>query len=693
MEFKEQVENITSIPVTDTDELGQFLTDGAADVINRIIVLRPDMKELFTKESTIANDTGLDIGNAPIIDASLGYSGADWEDYLSTEWNSDADWNGTEYACVKIPATTAYKAKDPTNLAYRSRFNPAYYIKDGKVFSVPAADAAMNLRVTHLHYPTLVSGNSEASDALQYFCASYTYLIPLYASIRLLHATLAGLKMPSAPSSNVDYDFIINSNLGLDDPGTLTLSTSLPVAPSLSNSSISFSQAAPTFTKPVLSLDGAPTITDLVTSTPAPVIPNLTNSSVDTSSLVAPTYTPPVFSITDFPSLDWDLPSAPVSPATSNIIANGVSASTVSALGDAPVYTPPVMSSPDWTNTEFWINDEDPEMLASRVQEIQARIGEYSAKLTESQAKFNEDNAVYQADMQVKIQNALMALQEYQKEADQDLQAQIQNETYILQKFQADVGLYNANITKILSSNKAEIEEWQSENSLSIQKYGSDIQNALNVFNKEQVTFQADLKVLIQNEQFISSDDGQKLQKYGTEVQAYTAQVSNEIQEFQQNFQKELQLWQTGRQTDLTKYSADIQNEVSKFNEENAAYQAELQIAIQQAQLSAGDESQLLQKYQADISKYQAELGQEVQEYTQNLAKYTSQLGSAVQVWSKRQTDLLQKYATEIQSYSAQVTTKNSEYQWLVEQYNRIKGEYDQAFILLNPQSSAPQKN
>ena len=50
MIFKTQVENLTSITISDTDKLDQYLTDGAADVINKVIGIDPGKKTLFSRK-------------------------------------------------------------------------------------------------------------------------------------------------------------------------------------------------------------------------------------------------------------------------------------------------------------------------------------------------------------------------------------------------------------------------------------------------------------------------------------------------------------------------------------------------------------------------------------------------------------------------------------------------------------------
>ena len=99
---------------------------------------------------------------------------------------------------------------------------------------------------------------------------------------------------------------------------------------------------------------------------------------------------------------------------------------TITFTASAPTFTAPLMSVPDFSDTNSWITtEEDSEMLAARVQEIQAKIGEYSARMSEAQALFNKENTEYQARLQVAIQNAQLSSQDDAKKL-QDYSAKVQ---------------------------------------------------------------------------------------------------------------------------------------------------------------------------------------------------------------------------------------------------------------------------
>ena len=125
--------------------------------------------------------------------------------------------------------------------------------------------------------------------------------------------------------------------------------------------------------------------------------------------------------------------------------------------------------------------------------------------------------------------------------------------------------------------------------------------------------------------------------------------------------------------TYLQAYQAQMQNQLNVFNDANAEYQAKLQEAIQQAQINAQkaqQDAQLeanekqqeanlllqkenqeyaasLQKFNMEVQKYQANVSAEVQEYQQNLA-------GDLQVWQAERTTDLQKYNGDIQNEQAE---------------------------------------
>jgi hypothetical protein len=162
--------------------------------------------------------------------------------------------------------------------------------------------------------------------------------------------------------------------------------------------------------------------------------------------------------ISNLPS--WDSIEAPIAPSLSS---NSVSFSTT-----APTFTPPVMQSPDWSDVENWITtEEDSEMLASRIQAINAQISEYQAKVNEAQGIFNKENEEYQAQLKISIQNAQLSdssdaqsLQNYQSEL-QEYQLTINKKANDVQNTQ----FYQKESEKYYSWAQSEIQQYIQNNS------------------------------------------------------------------------------------------------------------------------------------------------------------------------------------------------------------------------------------
>ena len=159
---------------------------------------------------------------------------------------------------------------------------------------------------------------------------------------------------------------------------------------------------------------------------------------------------------------------------------------------------------------------------------------------------------------------------------------------------------------------------WAKTESDNIQVFQADILNELNEFNKENISFQANIQEAMQelqvtnqvnlaqaqgdlqrrmdnenrsqqrqlqnsvnNMQAIVQNNDDLIAKYSAELQQYQAEVGMEVQEYQQNLAGDIQVWQAERTTDLQKYGSDIQNELNEFNKENIAYQSAIQESMQ----------------------------------------------------------------------------------------------------------------
>ena len=118
--------------------------------------------------------------------------------------------------------------------------------------------------------------------------------------------------------------------------------------------------------------------------------------------------------------------------------------------------------------------------------------------------------------------------------------------------------------------------------------------------------------------------------------------------------------------TYVNAYSAEMQNELNEFNKENAIYQTTVQEALQELQIAAA-------KAQKDADLAQQK---EIAEYSNRLQRFQNEI-------SAYQADV----SNQVQEYSAYIQEVSTEYQWLQSQYGLLKKEYDEAFGIMAPQS------
>jgi len=190
---------------------------------------------------------------------------------------------------------------------------------------------------------------------------------------------------------------------------------------------------------------------------------------------------------------DITLPSAPVAPEISTVSYTDATNAdaTVGAIvvsdkidisGNAPSFVSPVSSSADFAKVTSYVEtDEDVELAAAKVQQIQSQISDFNAKMQESTNKFNKENVRYQMEFQEEV-----------TKVNQDLQAEV--ETF---KTKASIAQFNK----------------QQDQALNLANAAKQIEDVI-------------------------ADNGNKLQKYASELQKYQAEVTSEIQNYSVKIQK-----------------------------------------------------------------------------------------------------------------------------------------------------------
>jgi hypothetical protein len=735
------VEGITQLTVgttPTTGELTQFLRDGVKEVVNRIIKIRPDELNKFTTSTHDAADNGI-TASGRILSVVREH------DSVNILRN-----------CTLIAPGDRYAASDSTSLRYRSAYNPGFYELAGKIHTIPASAAGNNDSIV-----TQVAYYLPSFDdvSLDNFPDEYEYLVTLYASLRSIHATM-GVK--TTTTLDAFNPLPILSLKAAPTIGNLSISAVPPVGlidPNITDPGVSTISKAdiigniPTYTKPStdisISSPIVPTLETLATFNLTAVAPDSILDPVITSDGVATvgkpdvTTTPPQYSggsVVGFSSSFATLATKTVTDLSIKAVPPDTPGELIDTFSSVPSYDVPqvggvtealtagITAGNSQTDVSDWFEvagdyiqtEEDSELASSQLDKIAGYITAYSAQVANNLNKFNADNVIYQADIQKKV-----------KEADLDMSKFSAELTEYQQEVNREVTEWNANKDK-------DIELWNNQQNQIIAQQSAQMQDALNLFNKENAIFQADIQATLAKSQ-IDTQEYQKegdllfqakvqdytltLQKYQAETQVYQAEVASEVQVYTQQlqdvttanasnlqrYQNELAFYQAEVGKEAQTIQANLQNELNEFNKENIIYQANIQAELAKFQADAQeaqkegdltlqssiqDYTLTLQKFQAAVASYQAEVATEVQEYTQNLA-------GDIQVWQAERTTDLTAYQSEISEYQIDTQAKigkhtqelqasNAEYQWLQDQYTRIKTEYDTAFVALAPPQSVP---
>ena len=176
MTFEQQIEALAGLTISSSgttptqDEVTQFLKNGVIDVINKMIEVSPSEVVKFTTTSEDEENLGVTIIGQPIS--------------IVREHDSASILR----PCTLIQANDRYEATDIDSLKYRSKYNPAYYVLDGKIYSIPASATSNNaMIVTQISYSEPLYSDSSIDN----FPNEYEYLVVQYAAMKSLEAKMA----------------------------------------------------------------------------------------------------------------------------------------------------------------------------------------------------------------------------------------------------------------------------------------------------------------------------------------------------------------------------------------------------------------------------------------------------------------------------------------------------------------------
>jgi len=725
--FQDQVQGLTQLTVgttPTTGELTQFLTDGAKEVINRIISINPMEIPKFTISTTDSANNGVTVKGQVLS--------------VVREHDSATILR----PCAPMDPMLRYEATDTTSLSYRSKYNPGFYNLNGKIFLVPVSATGNNgAIVTQVGYPTVAFGDSSiASGASDY--KFFTGVTATLATPTVLTKTshtfvngdivkLSGFTqatelngitgiVESVAGNNFSIDGVYVDGAAETTGGTVeTVVGGFPdeyeylvvlyasikaIGAAMGNEKISLVGVAPdtpvldavTFAGPTLNITATnPTAISLTTveytglssDEDTGAVSDVVHTTVSISDATQPVYNGDgtVVGLADG-TLTVDMQDTPL----------GVTDLSVNAVPpDAPVlqditYSPigsSAASAPSVTATTVTATTVGASPTVSfTVVGAGATIGQTATPPpydnTIASSALTEANDFIDNNEDVELATGKL----------QEVQSLIQNE---LHEFNQKNVEYQAGIQEAIG-------EFQGQNQANIQQAQLDMQQILQQAqytaqkNSEQAQYtaqkntqdqQATLQVELQNKnleqqkllqnainemQSIINDNNSKISEYQAGLSEYQAEVGAEVQEWQANTNKDLQVWQQTNAMALQEHSARMQDALNVFNEQNVEYQAEVQEKIQQAQINNQENLQNMQKA-LQIAIRDADRSQEhqIQERVQDV--------QAIIADNQRK---ISQYQTESAHYATQVNEDVQSFQ-----VNLEKAVQDMQSTVANNQS------
>jgi len=655
--FREQVESLTSLSVSTTPtvlELDQFLIDGVIDVTNRWLVIHPEDRELFMDE------TGLQVAQGANLD------GAD----IISVVRADGITAGNFRPCRKISQAQQSQVLDTESLSFASKYYPVYMLNSDNsvaVFPVPSDNSGLDsYKIYYVNNTPLDgTGNSltSADNTLRSFPADKVYLVVLYASIKTVGAVMGNsvISLTSVPP-----DVPTLSTVSFSETNSLSITATTPTAISLTTvdyTGLSSDEDTGSVD------DVTPTTVDISGATQPAYNGNAVVGLADGTLTVEMVDTP--LSVTDLTikAVPPDVPSLTSisynGPGASDAELTAVAAGSVLGSTTQPSYDTSVadtaialVTSKIAAASTFTSTNEDVELAASKLSEVGAVINDANLRIQDQLNIFNEENIKYQASVQesmaefqsqnqINLQNASNSNNRLLQNAVQDAKVVLDNNAQAIQKYQTEIAEYQAEVNTEVQEWQAnttkDLQVWQQINAMALQEHSARMQDALNLFNEENVEYQAEVQEKVQQAQILNQESIQNMQK-ALQIAIRDADKSQEHQ-VQEKIQ-DMQAIIADNQRKITQYQAEASHYATQVNEDVQAYTSQLQGDVQQMQAIIADNQNLLAKYQAEISEYQAEVATETQEQS----------------------------------------IKMQQYQLL---YNQLKAEYDQAFMIAAPKQQA----
>ena len=184
--FQEQVEGLTGLSIgtsPTTDELTQFLIDGAKEIINQ---MPKHLLPLCSAEQSFTSGSPNTLNTGKILNV----------------FRNDGD---IKQPCRQIDSSYKGRVLDSDDMDYASVTDPVYYIENNTIDVIPVSGS---VTYSEVQYPSVAHN----ANAISSFPDEAEYLVPLYASVKSLQnaiettRALANTQFDSAVSSNTAED-------------------------------------------------------------------------------------------------------------------------------------------------------------------------------------------------------------------------------------------------------------------------------------------------------------------------------------------------------------------------------------------------------------------------------------------------------------------------------------------------------
>tara|TARA_R110000824_G_scaffold345061_2_gene531752 strand:- start:1088 stop:2974 length:1887 start_codon:yes stop_codon:yes gene_type:complete len=219
LSFGDAVEDLVGVSISKDDALSQYLTNGAREVVSRVVAMRPEKAMQFADNRVTAANTGMSVADVStdILSVTLGLGTTLWEDVKPStgedatayEWGSVSyDWVSTNYPCDRIDHNEANEAYNINSLKYRTLYNAGWFMRNGKILTTPTPGGGTSMNVTFVEYPivqhsftpetlTVYQDGEETTKGLEKFPVQYSHLVSLYAATRVLRNLISLKTIPA----------------------------------------------------------------------------------------------------------------------------------------------------------------------------------------------------------------------------------------------------------------------------------------------------------------------------------------------------------------------------------------------------------------------------------------------------------------------------------------------------------------